>query len=100
MTELSETERLRREVNEMLILRDRAVTIAHSNIEKRLDTLNEFRGALSDQANTFISRAEMDLREARLSERLGAIEKYQNKALGAVALLAVLVPLVLKFVLR
>ncbi len=100
MSDFTETERLRREINELLVLRDRAVAIAHSNIEKRLDTLNEFRGALSDQSRTLVNRAEFDLRFVTLADRISALEKSQNKLLGAMLILSVLIPIALKLLLK
>jgi len=78
-------ERLRREVDLQFDLRDRAVTIAHRNIDKRLDAMNEFRAALNDQARSFVARSELDLRMENVNTRLSATEKFQNNLQGRIA---------------
>jgi len=100
VSELPETERLRREILEMFGLRDRAVSIAHSNIDRRLDAMNEFRAALDDQSKHFVDRKELDLRMIVLEERLTTLERYQNKVIGAVCIVAILVPLLLRMVFK
>ena len=37
---------------------DKATDISHRNLERRLDTMNEFREALKDQSITFLTKAE------------------------------------------
>ena len=93
---MEDTERLRREITELLALRDRAVAIAHANIEKRLDAMNEFRAALGDQSRTYVSRTEIDLRMGALGDRIAAMEKNQNRFLGGALLLSLLVPLLIR----
>jgi predicted Zn-dependent peptidase len=39
---------------------EKATTLAANNMEKRLESMNEFRSQLKDQAATFMSRAEFD----------------------------------------
>jgi hypothetical protein len=39
---------------------DKATSIASTNLEKRLDSMNEFRAALKDQTSTFVPRTEFD----------------------------------------
>lgn len=60
---------------------EKAVTKAEVAAEKRFEATNEFRGQLSDQAATFLPRAEADVRIAAgdekfisQSERIGRIE--------------------------
>jgi vacuolar-type H+-ATPase subunit H len=45
-----------------------AVTKAETAAEKRFDSTNEFRGQLADQANTFMPRAEAEIRLTNLAE--------------------------------
>ena len=49
---------------------ERANAKAETAAEKRFDLMNEFRGQLSDQASTFMPRAEAEALAARLAERL------------------------------
>jgi len=41
---------------------EHAVNIANTQLEKRLDSINEFRGQLKDQQSLFITKAEVDQR--------------------------------------
>ena len=91
---------MRREIHALLDLRDRAVTLAHGNIEKRLDAMNEFRAALGDQARTYVSRQELDIRMEAYNARVIAIERYQNKLLGAMVVLSVLIPIMIRLFFR
>jgi hypothetical protein len=47
-----------------------AVTKAELAAEKRFDAVNEFRGQLTDQAQTFMPRAEAEIRLVNLQERI------------------------------
>ena len=51
---------------------------AHGALESRLGGMNEFRDTLSDQAKTFISRAEHDT----LCTRVGELENKAARAEG------------------
>lgn len=60
------------------------ITVARNAQDKRLDAMNEFRAALTDQANQMVSREVFDSaireREARinaLADRVVALEKTQ-----------------------
>lgn len=46
-----------------------SISMAKEELERRLESMNEFREQLSRQAQTFISRHEMDLRLEKLEER-------------------------------
>jgi hypothetical protein len=50
-----------------------AVTKAESASEKRFESINEFRGTLSDQARTLMPRAEAEAQFKVLNEKLEAI---------------------------
>ena len=69
--EINTTSRLAR-VEEQLVSIDKALGLAHCQMEKRLDGMNEFRQALKDQASEFITKNEYkrtveDIRELRES---------------------------------
>ena len=51
-----------------------AVTKAEIAAEKRFDAVNEFRGQLSDQARSFMPRAESELQITALNEKIENIQ--------------------------
>jgi hypothetical protein len=57
-------------VGTALVSAEKAVGKAEVAAEKRFEAVNEFRGQLADQAATFLSRAEADIRITSLSEKL------------------------------
>ena len=57
---------------------DKATTIADANFEKRMDTTNEWRGALEDQAKGKASVQQLDA----LKEQVGKLEAAYNRAIG------------------
>jgi hypothetical protein len=65
---------------------DKAVSKAETATEKRFESVNEFRQALSDQTRTFISKVEFDLvrdtNAARLAELISRLDKTEGKAVG------------------
>jgi len=56
---------------------DKAIDHAHASMEKRLDSLNEIRGALSDQAATFITRPEHETVSKQI-EKLQIVQATQE----------------------
>jgi hypothetical protein len=52
---------------------DRAITKAEVATEKRFEGVNEFRAQLTDQANTFMPRAEAEVTVTRVNERLAEL---------------------------
>jgi hypothetical protein len=60
-------------VNAALQAAEKAVTKAEAASEKRFESVNEFRNTLSDQARTFIPRAEADLRMGTIESQLQAL---------------------------
>lgn len=59
-----------------------AVAKAESAAEKRFDSQNEFRGQLADQAQTFLPRAEGEVRIQRNSERLDELVERMSQLEG------------------
>ena len=57
---------------------ERARNIAHSALELRLEGMNQFRAALTDQAKTFINRDEHDT----LCERIAELERHRARLEG------------------
>jgi len=55
--------------------RDEALKVALDSMEKRLAGMNEFRGAMEDQANRTIGREDYQNAHNMLVDRLGAAER-------------------------
>lgn len=72
-----------------MIASEKAVVKAEIAAEKRFESVNEFRGQLSDQAATFMPRAEAEQRLGSLAEKIVDLTG-SNKA-GASALWGYLV---------
>jgi hypothetical protein len=58
-----------------LIAAERAVSKSEIASEKRFDAVNEFRAQLSDQASTFLPRAEFDRVTTAIMEKIDASSK-------------------------
>jgi len=58
-----------------MVASEKAVVKAEIAAEKRFEAVNEFRGQLSDQAATFMPRAEAEQRLARIGEDIVALQK-------------------------
>jgi hypothetical protein len=54
-------------------------------LNKRLETMNEFRGQITDQTRTFLTRNESDARTESLSGRLSILERQAERTAGSVA---------------
>ena len=78
---------------------EKAVGKAENAAEKRFESINEFRGQLSDQASSFIARTEaearlqalaekIDAETIRTSEKLGEINKRLDLSSGSQAAIA------------
>ena len=57
-----------------LISAEKAVTKAETAAEKRFESVNEFRAQLSDQATTFLSRAEAEVRLQSIADKVDTVE--------------------------
>lgn len=62
---------------------EKAVLRAQADIEKRFDSVNEFRRTLSDQAAAFATRNEVAQRFAALEKDMRVMEKQLDNAAGA-----------------
>lgn len=59
-----------------------AVNKAETANERRFDAVNEFRGQLNDQANTFLPRSEYSARHETLENRVSEITDRLNRSEG------------------
>jgi hypothetical protein len=71
-----------RAVQAALQAAEKAVNKAETAADKRFEAVNEFRGQLADQAATFLSRTEADVRITALTDRLNAIESRLDVTQG------------------
>jgi len=70
---------------------DIAIKLAANDLRTRLDSMNEFRSALKDQAGTFVSRNEMEL-------KFESLEKGRKDNISLfISGLAILVSIVVTF---
>jgi hypothetical protein len=68
-----------RAVASALASADRAVSKAEAAAEKRFESVNEFRGALSDQAKSMMTRAEVDAALGVLREKIEGLNGLANR---------------------
>ena len=61
---------------------DKGLTKSETAMDKRLDRMNEIREQLDDQARTFITKHEVDLRLKTLQEKIEYLQECQNKNVG------------------
>ena len=83
---------------------EKATTIAKEYLEKRLDTLNEIRGALKDQNQTFVTKEmhekiEDDIKDLRTfkDEQSGKASQASVYIAYGLAALGLIIELVLRF---
>ena len=68
-----------REISETKLLSiEEARRLAKIEQDKRLDSMNEFRDTLRDQAATFLTRENYEARHSELASRIEAAEKVQT----------------------
>lgn len=65
-------------VQTALVSAEKAVGKAEVAAEKRFESVNEFRAQLNDQAATFPTRPEVEVRFASLTEKVDALAARQN----------------------
>lgn len=61
---------------------EKAVTKAETAAERRFESVNEFRQTLTDQAATFMPRAEAETRDTALADKLDALATRLDKSEG------------------
>jgi len=80
------TAALEKNFDNRLALMDKAVTKAETAMEKRFDSVNEFRGALQDLTRSFVPRPEMEEMIANTNDKLSAycakLDKIENMKQG------------------
>lgn len=71
-------------VTAALVAADRAVAKAELAADKRFDAVNEFRGQLSDQASSFLSRNEYAAQHKSLEDKVQALTDRINSSQGKI----------------
>lgn len=69
-----------------------AVDKAERVLDVRLESMNEFRTAMKDQAGGFATKEQAN----RLEERLRSLENHRAYTLGIAAIIAILISVLLK----
>lgn len=72
-------------IDAAMLAADKATTLFAQTAKEKFETVNEFRGTLTDQAATFIPRKEVEAIIDRINEHIAAIsarlDKFAEKAL-------------------
>lgn len=71
-----------------------AIIKAEAQMNKRLETMNEFREQLTMQAGTFVAREVFEASASEWSRWRASVDKFQYRIIGAVGLAMVLMPIV------
>jgi len=66
----------------MHLASDKALSKAEHASEKRFESVNEFRGQLSDQINRFLTKSEYEAHHIDLERRTLAIERFVSENRG------------------
>lgn len=62
---------------------DKAIQKSETSMERRFESVNEFRAQLGDQAATFMPRKESEARHQQAQDKLNALEKQITEQLGS-----------------
>lgn len=68
-----------------MVAAEKAVAKAEAAAEKRFESVNEFRGQLTDQAQTFMPRSETEQRLSAMGEKIDLLSKYASNQTGRAA---------------
>jgi len=89
---------LDRRVADRFTLSDQAVAKAERTMNDRLNSMNEFRDALRDQANRMATRTEMENLEAQVNELRRVAANFDGRVAMAAALISVLTSVVVGWI--
>ena len=68
---------------------EKSTDLATSLLDKRLDTMNEFRQALKDQQATFVSRSEFEILHQRIIEDIRILREAKATTEGKASMASV-----------
>jgi hypothetical protein len=72
-------------------LAEKALNAAAQSMERRLDSMNEFRDQLKDQGNTFSTRMELEKLEGTSDTRLKSLETSRANLDGRMAMIGIFI---------
>jgi len=75
-------EELEKRLIEGVIQRDKAINNAANSVDKRLESMNEFRSQLKDQSSTFVTKEYYDGAHKDLSGQIELLKLYQANQEG------------------
>jgi hypothetical protein len=73
---------LERRIDERFNEVSRATELAKEEVDRRLASMNEFRGALSDKDKLLITRAEYYIQHEKLSEEVKLLRTFKDEQYG------------------
>lgn len=76
-------------VQAALAAAEKAVVKAELAADKRFESVNEFRGQLTDQANTFISRLEYNANQKAIEQKIETLQRLVFMGTGVLLTLEV-----------
>ena len=88
---------LEQKMNITHIKNDEALRSAKDEMNRRLESMNEFRNQLEKQANTFISRDEYEPKHELVNQKVDSISKMVYIGVGILIVVQIAIGLVLHF---
>ena len=73
---------LRDHIEQRLKDMDKATNLAYTNLEKRLDAMNEFRQSLKDQNSTFLTQGEYHVWKKSVDEDIRVLRESKSEIAG------------------
>lgn len=73
-----------------------SVKLAYSQMEKRLEGMNEFRDTLKDQASRFVTRDEMESKMSVMQSKIDALNKVVWMATGGLVVFQIVIKFFVK----
>jgi hypothetical protein len=75
---------------------ERATNLARDSMEKRLESMNEFRQSLKDQSSTFLTRQEYDAKHALLEQKIETLQKFVWLGIGILTIMEIVIRFYIK----
>jgi hypothetical protein len=73
---------------------EKSKDIALCALEKRLDSMNEIKGAMKDQQTHFVTRTEFDAKIDSLNSKIEVLQKMMYIGLGAILAMEIVFKLI------
>ena len=75
---------------------EKGIEKTENALNKRLEAMNEFRAALKDQNNTFITRIEFESKHLIIEEKIETIQKLVYIGIGVLFVVEIVLKLIVK----